>query len=483
MDAQRIMDMEHVDKLEQSKDQLNKMINLLNDPSLTEEEKVSALKYLEFVKYSIELCILERCLDQKSTDVNSVSAKILSAESSIQGLLDMVNDLLTQHPDNENYKRVRNEFTRKKEYLMNRQFDFYVDAMNKRIETREELEDLCYGTLFGGVDEFAHLFGVDKPTDVLVGQKINDLFLLSRDEKLKNELREYVTNLDYVINNQRFEDYMAIIEQNLELVTKFVYKRIKTNVSTLQKIEVCRSNLAKNKLELSNLLSSPKRVLRYSSKISQLKKFIQNDEKAIADFEQKVQEREELEQALASIGLGAIATTYDSEFDKKGETVEERVVAYLRFNLNSHGLLEGDKREYLFAPEEGLSEEQVFDLMRDSKDRLSVEGRRLVESYNEDLVKFFELEKTGELNKLLYAYILKSLSDMMNLTPEEMISLCTICPDLRMDEDKLATSYSRVYGNDIMNIQEGLSELVQEVGLFQEQDSEQEEIELPKMKM
>lgn len=466
------------DKQKECQKQILHLINISSDMSSSEEEKELTNKLLNLLQYTAEFYVLEHCLEG--------NVYITSAIASIQTMLNVIEEQLKNDPTNERLLRTKEEFEHAKTCIDNKQFDFYVKAMNKKLETRYELERACYGVLSSGKQDFIHMFGDSLIQGDNIGEEgINRMFNILNNEELKSELQTFLNyERHYNIVNrgksesEEFLQYLRLARDNHDLLRKYIGCRTATSYTSNDRYIKSKELLGMYTLELESLPTGLLGAV-VRNKRNALEKDIERCRTAITIYEDKLKEKEEIEQELEAIGLGPIAKCYNNIIEGEGLTVEEKVVVYLRTNLRKDKLdlsaIESRIGKTITAYQEKLT--ASADILKIQWEKLSPYAQELIEHYHDDVVRLFELEKTQEMGgvtPMLCAYVLKTISDTKNLTAAEIIEMCD---HLKMDEAMLERSYTAMVGNQGRNIQSTLSNVVEEEGVF----TLEEEVEAPKM--
>lgn len=467
-------------KQKECQKQVLQLLNISGDTSLSVEEKEITRKLLNLLQYTAEFYILEHCME--GNDV------IRSAMASIQTMLNMIDAQLEKDPTNESLLRTKEEFLHAKSCIENRQFDFYVKAMNKKLETRYELERACYGVLSSGKQDFTHMFGDDivREDNNIGEQGINMMFSILNNEQLKEELHTYL-NYEHRFNimhkgkseSEMFIEYLRIARDNQDLLRRYINCRTATSYTTNDRYIKNKELLGYYTLELENVPKDGILGIVNRNRRIELETSIDRCKKAIAIYDDKMREKQEIEQQLIDLGLGPVIKCYNNIIEGEGLSVEEKAVVYLRANLRKDKLdltsVEARIGRSINNYQERINTEEQ--ILQGYRSKLSPYAQELLAVYHDDILRLFELEQSkevGGVTPLLCAYILKTISDTKNLSAEEVI---VMCDELKIDEEKLETSYRAMLGNQGRNIQNILSNIVEEEGVF----AFEEEVEGPKV--
>lgn len=476
--------MSKIDELNDNQKELQKqilqLIDISKDPHMSEEERDITSKLLNLLQYTAEFYVLEHCLEGNDF--------ILSAIASIQNMIDMIDIQLANDPTNERLLRTKEEFLHAKSCIDNKQFDFYVNAMNKKLDTKYEIERACYGVLSSGKQDFTHMFGEDiiREDNNIGGQGINMMFAILNNDQLKEELKTYL-NYEHRFNvmhkgkneNEMFIEYLRIARDNQDLLRRYIGCRTATSYTTNDRYIQNKELLGYYTLELDNIPKDGILGIINRNRRMELESSIARCKAAIAIYDDKVKEKQELEEQLISLGLGPIIKCYNNIIEGEGLSVEERVVVYLRSNLRKDSLdlssVETRIGNSINAYQERINSEEI--MLQGYRSKLSPYAQELLEKYHDDIVRLFELEQSkevGGVTPLLCAYILKTISDTKNISADKIIVMCN---ELKIDEEKLEISYTAMVGNQGRNIQSTLSDVVEEERVFDIED----EVEGPRV--
>ena len=172
-------------------------VYLNQTPAISVEDRKKIGELLRVLKYKIEFDVLEESLKDDSfitSVVADIDTKLLHIDQERKEITDNMKNmqLVTSTRRLIALRRTSNELDRIKTYIRERQFDYYVEAMNAKLESTNELVMACNQVLRNGMNDYSYMFGHE-----LVGNNGLDkegldlLFSIITNKELKEQLSNY----------------------------------------------------------------------------------------------------------------------------------------------------------------------------------------------------------------------------------------------------------------------------------------------------
>lgn len=441
------------------------------DISLEDRQKIGEL--LRVLKYNVEFQILEDSLKDDSfitSVIGDINTKLLHIDEERKRINESIknNELLNNTRRLIALRRTSNELDRILTYIQNRQFSYYIEAMNEILGSTNELVLACSKVLAHGNKDYTHMFGhTVVGNDGVDKEGIDLLFSIITDGDLKAELdrflkaeEKYHAILEEKNSNKRFMDLINLAKKNEVTFREYLKVRPVLSSESNASYLANRENLATSKLVLDNLKSDGLAGIFNKRQRDQLEIDILRYETDIKSYEEKKKEAEKLEVILAGIGLGDVVVALSNTVEGVELTIEEKVAVFLKASVK--------KSSFDVRPAQTRVSERNKEIdgrltkasleLGDVVSSLSNKAHRLVTSYHDDVVRMYSLFSTRKNNgfsPILAAYILKLLSDSRNLDYRDINDMCS----LDIDIEAMFKKYALLHQEETRTIQEQLMEV------------------------
>ena len=448
-------------------------IYLNQTPSISDEDRKNIAELLRVLKYKIQFDILKESIENDNfitCTVADIDTKLLQIDKERKKINDSIKDmqLVTGTKRLIALRRTSDELDRIRTYISNREFNFYIDAMNAEVKSTNELIAVCNQVLRDGEEEYATIFG-----NPLIGRDgvskagIDLLFSIMTDGELRWEHERYLKVEDKFLaiqeekdNNSLFLKLIDLSKKNEVAVREYLKLRVVLNEQHLAEYEHHREDYATKKLVLANLSTTGITGVLNKRQRDPLAVDILSLETAIKDHEEKVEEVKKLESILKNIGLGEVVDSLNNAIEGDELTVYDKVAAYLKASVKRYTFDVKTAHERIEARNKALDKKLDIELMyvNDSANGLSNKAHKLITLYHDDVVKMFNLFKVRSehgFSPVLAAYILKALCDARNLDYREINEIS--CMDL--DIEQLFKIYAEITQAEVKNIQESLMDV------------------------
>lgn len=450
-------------------------VYLNQTPAISVEDRKKIGELLRVLKYKIEFDVLEESLKDDSfitSVVADIDTKLLHIDQERKEITDNMKNmqLVTSTRRLIALRRTSNELDRIKTYIRERQFDYYVEAMNAKLESTNELVMACNQVLRNGMNDYSYMFGHE-----LVGNNGLDkegldlLFSIITNKELKEQLSNYLKLEENYSryskekdDNNKFLKLIGIAKKNEVTVREYLKIRSVLSEDARKANMKDKENLATSRLLLENLSDVGIAGIFNKKQREQLGIDILRYETSIKEYDEKTTEALKLESILKNIGLGDVVVSLNN-VDSEILTIEDKVAAFLKlsvrrtsFDVFTAQVKITEKNNQLDSK---MAKETLY--LNDYLNTLSNEAYRLITKYHDDVIKLFELFKTRDNNDfspLLSTYILKVLSDAKSLSYDEINEICL----LDIDIDALFRSYAVMNQSETKNIQEQLEVIAEE---------------------
>ena len=241
-------------------------IYLNQTPSISDEDRKNIAELLRVLKYKIQFDILKDSIENDNfitSTVADIDTKLLQIDKERKEINDRIKDmqLVTGTKRLIALRRTSNELDRIRTYISNREFNFYIDAMNAEVKSTNELIAVCNQVLRDGEEEYATIFG-----NPLIGRDgvsktgIDLLFSIMTDGDLRGELERYLKVEDKFLaiqeekdNNSLFLKLIDLSKKNEVAVREYLKLRVVLNEQHIAEYEHHREDYATKKLVLANL--------------------------------------------------------------------------------------------------------------------------------------------------------------------------------------------------------------------------------------
>lgn len=452
-----------------------KMYNSKN-PNASMESKALQKELVTLLGYMTEFDLMVTCFEKNEimasviadidTRINLINRERQIEQKNIEGkpLVNTSKALLAST----NYLE---RLTRMRDALQNRNFKYYIEALNNQMKTADSLIAMCSSTLKEGVPGVETLFG----NQLITGKDFNSealeqLFLIVTDERLRTELKMYLQCEDNVNkvetsinNNNEFLGYIEKVHFNHTLFKEFISLRSFFNSSKEEQNQTfLMARIQKLKLELESLPTSGVKSIACAPTRNKIKNSITYYEECLEEIKDKLRRKEEVEAELTRKGLGEIVKCYGET--NCLESPVEKATDYIKHNLrSSYPLSLTDAKSRIETMNED-STKQLTKLKKDldvEKTHLSTQALNLVTTYPEDVKKVFILLKarpSGGIAPLLATYALMAFVEAKKLTFEEIKEAAS----LPIDTLKLFESYDNMVKTEAITAQKKLVDLEQD---------------------
>lgn len=453
---------------------------LTQTPDISLEDRQKIAELLRVLKYNVEFQILEDSLRDDSfitSVVGDIKTKLLHIDEERKSINESIknNELLNNTRRLIALRRTSNELDRILTYIQNRQFSYYIEAMNEILGSTNELVIACSNVLAHGNKDYTHMFGKTVVRNDSVDKEgIDLLFSIVTDGDLKAELdrflkieEKYNAILEEKNSNKRFMELINLIKSNEVTFREYLKLRPVLSPESNASYLANRENLATSKLVLDNLKSDGLAGIFNKRQRDQLEIDILRYEADIKSYEEKKKEAEKLEAILVGVGLGDVVTALSNIVEGVELTIEEKVAAYLKASFK--------KSSFDIRPAQIRVSERSIEIdsrlaiaslkLNDVVSSLSNKAHKLVTSYHDDVVKMYSLFNTRKDNgfsPILAAYILKLLSDSRSLDYRDINDMCS----LEVDIEAMFNKYALLHQEETRVIQEQLMEVREEEEVF-----------------
>lgn len=436
------------------------------DMSKKDCEKISEL--LRVLKFIVQHDILEQCFSEHAiltSVVADIDTKLYAIEVEREELLqtrnkDTLKKLIALRKTTDDLNSIKRSIKQK-------DFSFYAQEMAAGLKSSNELIIACATVLGHGKDEYLSMFGRNLVEGSTINEQgINILFNILTTPNVKNRLEAYLNNeMGYTAlkqerdDNNRFLEYLLLAKKHESLLRE--YLTILSHDPTVNNAGYikAKATLARGELELSDIPTSGLAGILNRKKRELLEFELERAKADVAAYEKDYARAAELKTLLTRLGLGPILDVY---FDGKTtpETIEEKVAMYIKSTLNRNFFnitVAKEKIKERNREITGLLSSSIFEIEKE-KNALGEEERQYIVLNHDEVVRILDIlnskDKAG-LSPLLAAYILKVLSDVKHLSPDDILDICAV----NVDTKGLYDMYSKQYEMEARSIQDRLVDI------------------------
>lgn len=327
-----------------------------------------------------------------------------------------------------------NRYQEIKDAIETRNFEHYVESMNKNLNNATQVISVCSSALAIGEENYLKLFDekiVDKDNNINENP-LNILYRIINNASLFNELKNYckregsIQNAnDKIEKDKKFLEYIRLASEHFQILREYITSKSVLGESGKNKECVLNSRLSKSKLKLEELSQGFLSSIRNIREKNKLQAQIFKDESELERIQKRKPQIMEFERKLREVGLGPIIGNFDYSIDNKDNSPEQAAIDYIRVNMNRFGLDISDveqKIQYEIVTLESKVE-RGDNVINDSFEHLSPYAQTLVTNFHDDIVKIVDLVENKDsfgVTPLLAAYVLKALTDAKNINFAEL---------------------------------------------------------------
>lgn len=406
---------------------------------ISPKDKQVLLDLLKTLNYICEFKILKQCYDRDTTIKNiipNIDAKLKKLGSIIDGL----QAELLERGELTDFEKIKlkattvsyNRYSEIKDAIESRNFDHYVNFMNNNLSSANQIMAVCSGVLDQADVDYAKTFVINgnEKTAVDVIYDLKQMPSLSQElTRYFNRKKHYVVeNEERIREDQEYLRYLELIKDNEVLFRKFMDSIIVIGTTENDKEVIVRERLSRNKLKLADLNKSVLASLKNIKIISSLESSIEKDEAELEKIERVKESFGIILSQMNDVGLMPIANQYVSTSANTDESIEQRVVDYVKVSMRVKSFdIKGVKTK--IEEEVRLLESQIVrqkELLEGSYESLSSYGKELVHKYPEETEHLLDIvndKVKGEVTPLFAAYALKALMDSKSISPANLTQI------------------------------------------------------------
>lgn len=458
--------------------EFKQLINSIKDIGLDSEsleEKKVVQDLVEVLKYICEFDILSYAYDN-SEEFNSIipniDAKLALLDLRIQEIKNKYKEegsLTTFEMRKLQAARMSyNRYQDIKDAIETRNFEHYVDMMNKNLSNASQIIAVCSSALSMGEKDFSELFGEKISDEEHISENyLNILYRIVNNHQLISELKLYFkrengaqVDSQHYDKDNKYLEYLRLAKKYFPQLREYIAAKSLISESGRNKESMLRARLGKSKLELDSLSEGFFASIRNHKERVSLQHQIDKDEEELARIENKRPQIYELESTLKSIGLAPVIDAFDYKIEDKNDSPEQAAVDYLKANLSRTGL-DITSVENKVAHEMSILNSRIEkrdSIVNGAFEHLSPYAQKLVTNFHDDVVKILDIieeKRPGGITPLLAAYVLKALVDAKNISYEELNNI------IRLYDSKgihaLVDSYENVVMNTTNNINDNIA--------------------------
>lgn len=453
--------------------ELIRSIKTIGVRGISPNDKQVLLDLLSTLKYICEFRILRQCYDQDEA-INSIIPDIDAKLAKLKQSIDTLEGKLLDQGSLSEFERIKlkattvtyNRYVEIKKAITTRNFDHYVEFMNKNVSNATQITAICSSVLQSADVDYAKTFEINGNEKTA----LDIIYDLKKQPELTKELTRYFNRKKhYTVDNemkiredQQFLNYLKVIKDNEVLVRNFMDALFTVGTAENDKEVVVRERLSKDRLQLANLSKTVLSSLKNSREISSLSHSIDKDERELAKIVKVKESFGQLLEEMNKVGLTPIADQFVASAANLDDSVEQRVVNYLKAAMKKNSF---DIREVEHKIEEEVRflESQIFrkeELLEGSYEKLSVYGKELASKYEAESEKILDVVNNnikGDVTPIFAAYALKALIDAKSLNFKALNDVMHAYDNEGIEA--LVSSYEAIVRNTVANVQQVMNDV------------------------
>lgn len=396
------------------------------------KDKEVLLDLLKAIKYIAEFRLLKQCYDQDAS-LNNLLPYINNKIADLKGKIDAISEKGVTEGELSKFDEIKlkaltvtyNRYSEIKNAIKTRNFDHYVNFMNSSLNNANQIIAVCSGALDQANVDYAKEFSINGSTKTavdLIYELKDQPDLVSQLTLYFNRKRHYtVDNEEQVRTDQQFLNYLEIIKNNEALVRKFMDAVFVIGTNGNDKETVVRERISRNKLRLADISDNFLSTIKHGKEIASLESSLEKDDAELKKIMEVKESYETILESMASIGLGDFAEAFTHPQVTEKETVQQRVVAYVKVSMRRNRF---DIHAVKTKIEEEIRvlESQIVrkdELLAGSLNKLNSFGRELILKYPNEAEAILDVVNgvgSAEVTPILAAYVLKALMESKSLS-------------------------------------------------------------------
>ena len=473
--------------MEDLKNDIQELKNMLTDSSLTNEEKNMLRKLIVLIKTNIKLSLLNNIISNKE-EIKTLITGIDKLLSTYEKELSEANDKIIEGRLKSKIRRL----TVIKKSIEDNSYEFFVEDIIGDIKEEQQLLNICSLTLSSDYRKFKTFFGSPIINDKTLNKgysvnvdTIDAIFEIITNHDLNVHINSYVTIFNKEKELQKKIDQTAkkidlyrLCIENRDLIKKYIKKHIRVLIKR-EEFEPLKTRYQQNQ-QIIETIKESSLFDRLSQRYDCEKREIEN-EKLIAYLAKEKPlltglEKQENDAAkeLIDMGLESILNEFKIKMISKAGKISYKIVdasldniEYVAYTLFVETLKDVDKcekeielAEHLISVLEG--EKQKYITKKASiYNKMDERGKKLVDNHLNDCKNIVELEtsdKKYNISPILSAYVLRVISKIKKIDFDKLNDMV----DSEIDIDALKTEYNLIIERKIGETYHSVDEIKKE---------------------
>lgn len=441
--------------------------------NVSPKDKQVLIDLLKALKYEAEFKLLKQCYDNDKS-IENLLPFINNKLNDLKSKIDAIEDKMLLGEQLSRFEEIKlkslsvtyNRYLEINKAITTRDYDHYVSFMNANLSNANQIIAVCSAVL----DQA----NVDYAKDFLINgnekSAVDIIYDLKKQPDLTRDLTVYfnrkkhytVDNEEKVREDQAFLKYIDIIKDNENLVRDFMDAVFVIGTPHMDKETIARERLSRNKLSLADLTKNFLSTIKNGKEISSLETSIEKDEEELERISKMKEKYNSILEEMEHVGLQAFAEQFVSPTANIDETVEQRVVNFVKASMRRKSF---DIREVKAKIEEEVRflESQIVrkeELLGGTYNSLNSYGQELVNKYPDEteyLLDIVNEKAKGDVTPIFAAYALKALMDSKNLSVSTLNEIMHAYD--KKGIEALVTSYEAIVKNTALTVQRALGEV------------------------